>query len=205
MRRLLVLAGLLAISSIPASAQITPKYEGGAGFDYTRLGPQLLTSTTSTYQLQMFGWNVNGVYNLRKLFGVAFDVSGIYNRQVSSSPNVGNATTQVYPFLVGPRFYPLGHRRLTLFGQILVGGSYERLSAPALPPFPSAVLTSTGFAWEGGFGVDYRLKDHWALRLIEVDYLDTWYNGSPSGSERATVGVVYRWGVAGTHHRKKKK
>ena len=203
MRRMLVLAGLLAICSLPARAQITPRYELGAGFDYTRFGPQTLTATTSTFQLSTFGWNVNGVYNVRRLFGVAFDVSGIYNIETSSNANIGNATTQVYPFLIGPRLYPFGHRKLTVFGQVLVGGAFQRLGAPALAPFPAAVLTSTGYAWEGGGGVDYTFRDHWAFRLIEVDYLNTFLSGDSSGSERATIGVVYRWGVAGVRRKKK--
>jgi len=205
MRRLLVLAGLLAFCSCSARAQITPKYEVGAGVDYTRLGPQNLTSSTSTFPLNMVGFTANGVYNLRPLFGIAFDVSGIYNQQTPTSPNIGSAFTQIYPFLVGPRFYPLGHRKFTVFGQILIGGNYERLSTPSLPPFPPTVLSSVGLAWEGGGGVDLKLRDHWSLRLIEVDYVGTWYNSSTTGSERATMGIVYHWGVAGTGHRKKKK
>jgi hypothetical protein len=203
MRRLLVLAGFLAIFTLPARAQITPRYEVGGGFDYTRFGPQTLTATTSTFTLNTFGWNVNGVYNLRRHYGVAFDVSGVYNIQTSASPNIGNATTQVYPFLIGPRIYPLGHRKLTLFGQVLVGGAVQRLGAPTLVPFPATVLTSTGYAWQGGGGVDYTFRDHWAIRMIEVDYLNTFLNGNSSGSERATVGVTYRWGVAAVRRKKK--
>ena len=203
MRRCFGLLGLLAICAIPARAQITPRYEAGAGFDFTSFGPQSLTSTTSTPRLKMFGWNVNGVYNLYRFVGVAFDVSGVYNIQTSPSANIGNATTQVYPFLVGPRFYPFGHRKFTVFGQLLVGGGYQRLSAPVLNPFPAAVLTSTGYAWEGGFGVDYTFRNHWAIRLIEVDYLNTYFNSGGEGSERATIGVVYRWGVAGVRRKKK--
>jgi hypothetical protein len=203
MRRFFGLLGLLALSAIPAHAQITPRYEAGAGFDFTSFGPQSLTSTTSTPRLNMYGWNVNGVYNLYRFVGVAFDVSGVYNIQTSPSENIGNATTQVYPFLVGPRFYPFGHRKLTPFGQLLFGGGYQRLSAPLLNPFPAAVVTSTGYAWEGGFGVDYTFRNHWAIRLIEVDYLNTYFNGGGQGSERATIGVVYRWGVAGVRRKKK--
>lgn len=203
MRRLLVLAGLIAVLSLPARAQVTPKYEMGGGFDYTSLGPQTLTATTATNRLNAFGWNANGVYNLLRIVGVAFDVSGVYNVQTSSIPNVGNATTQVYPFLIGPRFYPFGHRKLTLFGQLLFGGAYQRLNVPALPPFPPTAVTSTGYAWEGGVGVDYALRDHWSLRLLEVDYLNTYFSGSGAGNERATIGIVYHWGVAGVRRKKK--
>jgi hypothetical protein len=202
MRRFFGLLGLLALCAIPVRAQITPRYEIGAGFDFTYAGPQALSSTTATPRLNMHGWNANGVYNLRRIVGVAFDVSGVYNVQVSPNQNIGNATTQNYPFFIGPRVYPLGHRKLTVFGQIMFGGGYQRLSAPLLNPFPAAILTSVGYAWQGGGGVDYTFRDHWAIRLIEVDYLNTHFNGSGQGSERATIGVVYRFGVAGVRRKK---
>ena len=100
MRRFCGLLGLLALCAIPVRAQITPRYEIGAGFDFTYAGPQALSSTTATPHLNMYGWNANGVYNLRRIVGVAFDVSGVYNTQVSPNQNIGNATTQNYPCLL---------------------------------------------------------------------------------------------------------
>jgi hypothetical protein len=203
MRRFFGLLSLLAFCALPAHAQITPRYEIGAGFDYTLAGPQALTSTTATPRLNMYGWNANGVYNLYHFIGIAYDVSGIYNIQTSSNPNIGHATTQNYPFFVGARGYPFGHRKLTLFGQLLFGGGYQRLNAPLLNPFPAGTLSTIGWAWQGGVGVDYQIRDHWAIRLIEVDYLNTHFSTVGEGSERATVGIVYRWGVAGIRRKKK--
>jgi hypothetical protein len=81
MRRFFGLLGLLALGAIPARAQITPRYEVGAGFDFTLAGPQTLTSSTATPRLNMYGWNTNGVYNLNRYVGVAVDLSGVYNVQ----------------------------------------------------------------------------------------------------------------------------
>ncbi|MFZ0038251.1 MAG: outer membrane beta-barrel protein, partial [Candidatus Acidiferrales bacterium] len=203
MRRFFGLLGLLALGAIPARAQITPRYEVGAGFDFTLAGPQTLTSSTATPRLNMYGWNTNGVYNLNRYVGVAVDLSGVYNVQTSPNENIGNATTQSYPFLVGARGYPLGHHKFTPFAQILFGGAYQRLSAPLLNPFPAAIISNVGYAWEGGVGVDYTIRDHWAIRLLEVDFLNTHFNGSGQGDERATIGVVYRFGVAGVRRKKK--
>jgi len=194
--------GLLLLYSLPAHAQITPKYEIGGGFDFTSFGPQA-TTTSSTPRLNSFGWNANGAYNLLRIVGVAVDVSGVYNVRKSTNANVGNSSTQIYPFLAGPRFYPLGHRRLTLFGQVLFGQGYIRENVPTVIPFSAGAVTSTGYAWEAGGGVDYSLGDHWAFRMLEVSFLNTHFFGNGQSSERATIGVVYRFGVVGARRRKK--
>lgn len=198
-RRFLGLGILLAAAALPAKAQITPKYEISGGYEYIAY-----YSTSGASRINMNGADGSVTYNLYRWVGVAFDGSGAHNRQSSSDPAVDGTTTTVFTYLVGPRFYPFGHHKLTLFGEVLFGGAYLRAGIPAVPPFPQMNLTDQAFAWAGGGGVDYSIGDHWAIRL-QGDYLSTrFFSGTAGaqGNERVIGGVVYRFGVRGPRRHK---
>jgi len=199
MRKFLGLGILIAAAALPARAQITPKYEISAGYQFLAY-----YSTAGASRINMNGADGSVSYNLFRWVGVGFDVSGGHNRQSSSDPAVNGETTTVFTYLVGPRFYPFGHHKLTLFGEALFGGGYLRAGIPAVPPFPQQTLSDQAFAWAGGAGVDYALGDHWAIRL-QADYLSTRFFSSTAGAqgnERLIGGVVYRFGVRGPRRHK---
>jgi hypothetical protein len=200
MRRFWGLGILLAAAALPARAQITPKYEISAGYQY-----MAYYNTNGSPRVNMNGAAGSFTYNYYRWLGFTGDVSGGYNRQSSSTdPGINGATTTVFTYLAGPRFYPFGHHKLTLFGEALFGGGYLRAGVPAVPPFPKQTLTDNAFAWAGGLGVDYSIKDHWAIRL-QGDYLSTRFFSATAGSqgnERIVAAVVYRFGVRGPHRHK---
>lgn len=199
MRKFLGLVVLIVAAGLPARAQITPKYEISGGYQF-----MAYYSTAGGPRTNMNGFDGSVTYNLYRWVGVGFDVSGGFNRKSSSDPAINGASTDVYAYLAGPRFYPFGHHKLTLFGEALFGGSYLKAEVPAVPPFPHQTLTDQAFAWAGGMGLDYSLGDHWAIRL-EGDYLSTRFFSSSAGSqgnERVIAGVVYRFGVRGPHRHK---
>jgi opacity protein-like surface antigen len=45
-----------------------------------------------------------------------------------------------------------------------------------------------------GGGADYKLTEHVALRLIQVEYLYTHFIGTRQNNARIESGIVYRWG-----------
>jgi opacity protein-like surface antigen len=199
MRRGLLLAGFLLLFSLPAQAQLTPRYEASGGFDFTSFVEQ-----ASAPRLNMLGADGDFAYNLRRWIGVAGDVSFTRNRQSSVDPGLDGTTTRIFTFMAGPRFYPLGHHKITIFGEAMYGGGYFSSTLPPIPPYQGATVTDTRWAWMGGGGIDYRVKDHWAVRL-DFDYVSTRFLQSSYGtqaSERGVIGVVYTWGVAGVRRKK---
>lgn len=72
----------------------------------------------------------------------------------------------------GLRYRPFLHPRWNPFGQVLIGvanasGTLVEGNTPA------ASDSTLNFASIVGGGIDYRLRRHWSLRLIEADYLLT--------------------------------
>jgi opacity protein-like surface antigen len=45
-----------------------------------------------------------------------------------------------------------------------------------------------------GGGADYKLTEHLARRVIQVEYLYTHFGGTRQHNARIESGVVYRWG-----------
>lgn len=203
MRRVFWLATLLLAMAIPANAQqLTPQYEFSGGYDYT-----LFPNSVGKSHLNLSGFDVSGAYNWRRHFAAAFDVSGAYNTQSSSNPGINGIATHLYTFAVGPRIYPFGHHKLTPFGQVLFGDGHVSQFLPGVAPFPATTVKDSSFTTIAGGGVDVNWTGHWAIRLIEADYEHSSFfsnrsNGIGQGEERLVVGVIYRFGVAGTRGKK---
>ena len=100
----------------------------------------------------------------------------------------------MHTILAGPKFSiaPIADGRLTPFAHILVGAS--RLGANASITFGGASLDSSfadiGLAVAIGGGLDLKLSDSVALRLIQADYFATRFGGSGQANARLSVGLV---------------
>ncbi|MBZ5502688.1 MAG: porin family protein [Acidobacteriia bacterium] len=202
MRKLVVLAGLLAVWMAPVRAQDAPdkpepeakgkkvsipKFELSAGYAYRSYGIRPGGSS-----LAMNGGYGSVDYNYDRWLGAEAEVVGVYKDQGVLGK------TDIYTFLVGPRVYPLGHHKLTPFGHLLFGAGRYSKAKPSYGGFPAQYLHDTAFAWEGGGGLDLYLRKHLGVRLIEVDLGHTGFasdNPTRSQSERRiSVGIVYRFG-----------
>jgi opacity protein-like surface antigen len=215
MRKLVGLCGLLALLIVPAMAQdqpaanqdktasaptppvkvkrtyTTPKFELSAGYTYRSYYSSIGT-------LGMNGGYGSLEYNLKRWLGVEAEALGVGKNQ-GFLDGVPFGDTHIFTLLVGPRIYPLGHRRLTPFGHFLYGAGYYRNAVPTFAGIPSSVATSAVLAWEAGGGLDYNLSQRWGIRMIQADFGSANFStsNSPSknqGSHRFSVGFVYRFG-----------
>jgi len=88
-------------------------------------------------------------------------------------------------FLFGPRATYRSSSSLAPFAQVLFGGQHFGGSGGG---------TANSFAMSLGGGADYKLTEHVALRLIQVEYLYTHFGGVRQNNARIESGIVYRWG-----------
>jgi hypothetical protein len=161
-----------------------PKYEVSA--DYTHI----TFYAPSGPSFGMNGWNGSIDYNFKPRLGLEAEVLGTYNDQVK------NGNTTIYTALFGPQIYPLGHRKLTVFGHALFGVGHYQLAFPPLPPFPASTVTRAGAGWELGGGADFYVHKNLGIRVVQLDYDKTdFFSGNASrGNFRISVGVIYRFG-----------
>jgi opacity protein-like surface antigen len=180
MKKLLGLLALLALASLPATAQLSiSKIEVGGGYTFRSFAPppsfaQDGVTVVNFPRVNMNGFDFNAVYNVNSWIGVAADVDGTRNTTPDSAV-AGNDTTWIYTVMAGPRVYPLGHHKLTVFAQVLFGHAYFTVTVPMASGCGgntgfSCKFTDGSFGFSAGGGVDWSLNHHLAVRLGEFDY-----------------------------------
>ena len=161
----------------------TPQFEVSGAYSYIRANAAESGG----------GFNVNGAsgsfaYNFNGRFAVLADV-GAYRFSGLPSGVTGN----MYTYLFGPRYSFRKMHRVTPFVQGLLGGG--RLTASS----GGVDAGENGFAMTLGGGLDVPLHRHFAIRLIQAEYLLTRFanvNGSAvtQNSARISAGLVFRFG-----------
>jgi hypothetical protein len=167
-------------------------FELGGGYMYRSL------LQADSLRLNMNGFSMYADYRIFRWLSVGADLSGAYNI------NSVNGNTQIYTLLFGARIYPLGHRhKITPFGEVLGGPAYSGYDLESQGGFNSFAHWGWASAWMAGGGFDVKFKKRWSIRLIELDYEHTNfyqinsgnYGGTAQGNYRASVGMIYRFGV----------
>src|SRR5262245_22035559 len=118
--------------------------------------------------------------------GGSFSVAGNLNQWVGIVGDFGAYGGEglgTFTFLAGPRFSARNSSGVTPFAQVLFGGAHLGGSEGATP-----------FAISPGGGLDVKISPNVALRP-QVDYLALRANGQTLNSVRASVGLVFRFGV----------
>jgi hypothetical protein len=139
------------------------------------------------------GFSLNGssesvAYAFNDRFAAIVDVGAYRFRGLSPG-----LKSTIYTYLVGPRITLSESRRISPFAQILLGGG--RLNASVI----GVKAGENGFAMAIGGGLDVPFHRHFALRVVQADYLLTRFDsvtGSPAkqNSARISAGVVIRFG-----------
>lgn len=141
------------------------------------IGPSLLRNGATAPNFSLYGgWQTEASGNFKKHVGVTADFSGEY-RSIS-----GTRVSQ-YHYMFGPRFVARG-RRASIFTHALVGAGSLRSSGNS----------SNGLALGVGGGVDLNAGGHFAIRLVQADYLPTRVSNAWFHDFRLGVGIVFKLG-----------
>jgi opacity protein-like surface antigen len=175
MQKICFTFGLLLLTSLSALAQETPKAELFGGYSYAGEGSH------------GFAASITG--NVNNYLGLVAEIGGQYPhledngiRESISAPSL----------LFGPRFSLRRHKRLTPFAHALFGVSHIRSEATELGQ--TFIFSDTSFAVAIGGGLDVRVSDNIAIRVVQVDYLRTHFFNQTQNKGRVVAGVVFRFG-----------
>ena len=154
------------------------------------------------------GFNVSGVYNVSRYFGVKADVSGAYSNKgyVFTVPTTGGGSGSVafetksslYNFLGGVQIKDNSNSgRVKPFAHALVGAAHTRVKLSGLGCSVGVDCSlfeggsETNFAGAFGGGLDIRLSRRVQLRAIQVDYNPIWFDGGVQSNIRLGFGFVF--------------
>src|SRR6185503_363310 len=135
------------------------------------------------------GFNVEFNQNVTRHIGIVTSFSGTYATNTYVDRNSGrsfDARVQRYDLLAGPRYNwrPGG---VVPFAHALFGVSHMRASFD--DPLLSCRKSDTAFAMAFGGGLDVNAGDRIDVRVIQVDYLPTFFNGKRQDNFRAGAGI----------------
>ncbi|MBD0372942.1 MAG: outer membrane beta-barrel protein [Pyrinomonadaceae bacterium] len=178
MRRLIVVSALVVLFYLPAArAQEveTPKAELFGGYSYGGSGTH--------------GWNVSVAGNVNSWFGLVADFNGFRTRLREQD---SDEKIRSYSYLFGPQFSLRRSRAVRPFVHALFGGARTRNTVTEAGQ--NFVFTDTTFAMALGGGLDVRVNDAVAIRVIQANYLRTGFFGETQNKGRISAGLVIRFG-----------
>ena len=169
MRTIVFAVAVILCTAMTAAAQERNSTEVFLGYSYMRANPSSSGAD---------GFNLNGgdgsiSYYVKRWLGITADFGGYHVGQIGSTSVDSTLST----YLFGPRVRLPGTRHLRPFAQLLVGAAH----ATGSTAFAGAD-THNSFAMAVGGGVDVPMTHHLGLRLVQVDYLPTWFPETVGGS-----------------------
>lgn len=176
MRKILFMTSLVLLLSLTAMAQAdTPKAELFGGYSYAGE--------------RTHGFDAAVAVNANEWFGVVADFGRQFT-DINGTDSREEIRTQTYLF--GPQFSLRRNPRVTPFARALFGAS--RIKTEATEFGQTFAFSDTSFALALGGGLDVRINDTVAIRVIQAEYVRTSFFGETQNKGRISAGIVIRFG-----------
>jgi len=163
---------LLSVISSSAQDEKKPEFFGGYSLENFSSGitsNDLGTTTTLDNRFNANGFHLAGTGFLTKRLGLTADFSAHFDtRHDLFGSTTGQSKVSLYNLTGGPQFRFLNSSRFTPFVEGLAGIARRNLSET----FGATSFTDnpTSFALNLGGGIDYRINDRFAVRVLQLDY-----------------------------------
>jgi outer membrane protein OmpA-like peptidoglycan-associated protein len=187
----------------------TPKVDLFLGYSYLQSVPKPADRNRLVW---MNGGSTSIAFNLNRHLGLVADVGDFTNSEIrftgayKATVDVHDADGGVITYLFGPRLSFRNHSRITPFAQTLFGGAHASDVVISKCRFSCTLLpTEDTFAMTAGGGLDIRIHHHFAIRLIQAEYLMTRFKDYSTGDAslqndmRLSSGIVFRLGGNAAH------
>ncbi len=181
-----------------------PRFELFAGYSYLRAVP---TYADGNRLVWLNGGSTSLAFNLNRYLGLVGDFGAYTNSEVrftdgyTGTVDVDNSNVAVMTYLFGPRVSFRNHSRVTPFVQALFGGVHaNQVSLRDCTVNCMLLPSEDSFAMTAGGGLDLRIHRHFAIRLIQAEYLMTRFTSYTTGTTsaqndmRLSSGIVFRFG-----------
>ena len=148
----------------------------------------LKAQTSQNFWLQ--GGSIELGANVWRGWGIAANVTGTHTGSIGSSGLPLSLVTTTF----GPRYCWHADRRVSLYGQALIGEANGFRSI--FPATTGSQPDANGFAAQVGGGVDYRLSDRFAIRVLDAGWARTQLPNSTDNVQntlRLGAGIVLRF------------
>jgi hypothetical protein len=173
MRKVGLLLLLTALLAVPAmAADEYPKAEIFGGFSYLNVD----ATAFGVQRQNALGFQASVAGNFHKNLGIVGDFGGQFK-------SVEGTTAHAYEYLFGPQ-YAYRTEKSTVFLHGLIGGV----------TVGGGGVSENGYGLGMGGGVDVKINDSIAFRVMQVDYIPSHLGGVWEHNFRLGVGIVYKSG-----------
>jgi len=184
----------------------TPKAELFVGYSYLQAVPKLADGNRLVW---LNGGSTSIAFNFTRHLGLVGDFGGFGDSQFylagagGTPSSTVDSSGSVYTYLLGPRFSFRNHERITPFAQVLFGGihaSEVTLSSGCTGAGCTPLPAENSFAMTGGGGLDIGVNRHFAIRIVQAEYMMTRMENHSTGAGasqndmRLSSGIVFRFG-----------
>jgi opacity protein-like surface antigen len=196
MRKLILAAFFIASTaslSLAQTADEYPRNEFFAGYSYHSAA--INTLTIDPQRTSQHGLNLAYTRNVSRHIGLTFDASAHFKRESeATTASTFESKRDQYYLLGGVQFAASNGRRVRPFAHALAGASLFRGLTTDRSPAGNVftIDDATSFAMAFGGGLDVRLSEHVAIRLIQADYAPTFFGSGRQDNLRLSFGVVFK-------------
>ena len=199
MRKLTLAALFIACCVLSTPAQTAddddyPRHEFFAGYSFNRADIDALTVAPG--RAGQHGLNLAYTRNISEHVGLTLDASAHFKRDDLTINNLAfERKRDQYHFLGGVQFKPRPRRaRVAPFAHVLAGGALFRGFASSRTQAGNTFFIddAASFALAVGGGLDVRAGKHFDIRVIQADYLPTFFGSTRQDNLRLSFGVVFR-------------
>ncbi len=179
-------AAVILLSANPARAQgipgWLPRVDLSGTYSYIRANPS-----------GAGGLNLNGATE-SVAFGFTNHLSAVADVGQYRFAGLANGqSSNLYTYVAGPRYTLSAFGRMTVFAQVLAGGGRLTASSSGIQAGES------GFAMAVGGGLDWPIRSHLSLRVLQADYIMTRFENVADTTVqqnhvRISAGIVFRLG-----------
>lgn len=149
----------------------------------------LKANTSQNFWMQ--GGSIELGANVWRGWGIAADLTGVHTGSIGTSGLPLSLVTITF----GPRYRWHPDRRLSLYGQGLIGEANG--FGGIFPTTTGSRPEANGLAAQVGGGIDYRLSDRLAIRMLDAGWSRTQLPNSTDNVQntlRLGAGIVLRFG-----------
>ena len=135
------------------------------------------------------GFNAEFNQNITRHVGIVTSFTGTFNNNGFVDTKTGrqfDARVQRYDLMIGPR-YNWRLSGITPFVHGMAGVTHLRANFD--DPLSPRKRADTAFAMALGGGLDVHAGEHLDVRVIQVDYMPTWFNSGRQDNIRIGAGV----------------
>jgi hypothetical protein len=177
-----------------------PAAEIGLNYSYLNIGEGALDNSSIP-----LGWQLSLDSNVTNWLGLVAEFSGHYGDRnipgLVDTPgedfvdDVFDSNTDFHTFQIGPRFFFRETGRFVPFGHVLFGLARIHTDTDDLTFVPPVGFddTQTPLLLTFGGGIDLHASQAWAIRAVQVDYMQTRMNDVPQHYMKISAGLNFKW------------